>query len=120
MSKQSEIMTIESMVPTTPAAMFDVWKLGTTSVELWSTTLSTIFSRTQLWGTQSPLDPKMIVENQKMVSEKIAASWEMWFVMQKAWSSAMTGGKVAPWWTTGTQFIKPLHKRTTANSRRLS
>ncbi|MDO6788117.1 hypothetical protein Q4589_10995 [Cobetia marina] len=112
--------TWSELVPTTPAAMFDVWKLGTTSVEMWSTAMSTIMSRTQLWGTQSPLDPKMIAENQKMVSEKIAASWEMWFVMQKAWMNAMSGGKVVPWWTTGTQFIKPLHKRTTANSRRLS
>lgn len=108
-----------SFVPTTPTAMFDVWKFSTMATELWSTALSTINARTSLWETKSPFDPKMMQENQRMVSEKLAASWEVGLEFQKAWMNMLSGGQT-PWWTTGQRTMKPLHKRTTANAKRLS
>jgi hypothetical protein len=99
--------------------MFDVWKLGTMALETWSTAFTTINSRTKMWETKSPFDPKMMLENHRMVSEKLAASWEIGFEMQKAWMKMLSGGQT-PWWTTGRRTIKPLHRRTTANSKRLS
>ena len=110
---------MSAIVPTTPTAMFDVFKLGNMATELWATALSTINSRVFLWETKSPLDPKMMKENQRMVSEKLAASWEVGMEMQKAWMNMLSGGKT-PWWKTGQRTIKPLHKRTTANAKRLS
>lgn len=112
-------LRMSAMFPMTPTAMFDVWKLGTMTIEMWSTAFSTINSRTEMWETKSPCDPRMMVENQRMVAEKLAASWEVGFEMQKAWMNMLSGGQT-PWWKTGRCTLKPLHRRTTANSKRLS
>ena len=117
MRKQTRM---SALVPMSPAAMFDVWKLSTMALEMWATAFSTINARTDLWQTQSPFDPKMMLENQRMVMEKLAASWEVGTQMQKAWMNMLGGGRMTPWWTTGQRTLKPLHKRTTANARRLS
>jgi len=116
MSNQRRIL---SVVPTTPAAVTEVWKLGQMTSEFWSSAFSTIKSRTFLWEAKSPLDPKMIHENQRMVTEKLAASWEVGLEVQKAWLNILLGGQT-PWWTTSRRSLKPLHKRTTANAKRLS
>ncbi len=108
-----------SIVPATPAAVVDVWKLGHMTRELWSSAFSTINSRTLLWKTKSPFDPKMIQENQRMVAEKLAAGWEVGLEVQKAWLNILLGGQT-PWWTTGRRTLKPLHQRTKANAKRLS
>ena len=73
-----------SLMPTTPVAMFDVWKVGLMAFELWTTSLSTITMRQHLWQTQPFFSPKMMLENQRMVTEKIEASMEAGLVMQKA------------------------------------
>lgn len=106
---------MSAMIPMTPTAMFDVWKLGTMAIEMWSTAIVTINSRTKMWETQSPFDPKMMRENLRMVTEKVAASREVGSAVQKA---ILSGGRT-PWWTTGQRTLQPLHKRTTANSKRL-
>jgi hypothetical protein len=116
MSNQRRVI---SVIPTTPAAVTDVWKLGQMTAEFWSSAFSTIKSRTLLWGKKSPLDPKMIQENQQMVTEKLAASWEVGLEVQKTWLNILLGGQT-PWWTTSRRSLKPLHKRTTANAKRLS
>ena len=84
---------------TPPTAMFDVWKVGMMGMELWSSSLSTIAMRQQLWQTQPFFSPSMMRENQRMVNEKIEASIEAGLVMQKAVLSAMSG-RYAPWWIT--------------------
>lgn len=104
---------------TPPTAMFDVWKVGMMGMELWSSSLSTIAMRQQLWQTQPFFSPSMMRENQRMVSEKIEASIEAGLVMQKALFSAMSG-QYAPWWITGQKAMKPYHRRSRANSQRLS
>lgn len=110
---------IPSPIPATPAAMFDVWKVGVMAFELWSTSLSTIAMRSNLWYTQVPTSTKMMKENQKMVTEKLEASMETFMEMQKAMLD-MFAGKQSPWWVTSRKTMLPYHRRTTANSRRLS
>ena len=104
---------------TPPTAMFDLWKVGMMGMELWSSSLSTIGMRQQLWQTQPFFSPAMMRENQRMVTEKIEASMEAGLVMQKAVLSAMSG-RYAPWWITSQKAMQPYHRRSSANSRRLS
>ncbi|RDB42583.1 hypothetical protein DU490_12430 [Halomonas sp. DQ26W] len=99
--------------------MMDVWKLGVMACELWSTSLSTIAMRNSLWQTQSPNSARMIKENQRMVSEKLEASLETGFEVQKA-ILGMAFGQSTPWWVTGRRTLTPYHRRSSANSLRLS
>ena len=115
----SNKIPVSSIVPVTPSAMFDVWKLGQMATEFWCSAFFTINSRMLLWEMKSPLDPSMMQENQRMVNEKMAAGWEVGQEVQKAWLNMLSGGQT-PWWTTGQRTLKPLHQRTTANAKRLS
>ncbi|MEC9482874.1 MAG: hypothetical protein UMU75_06025 [Halomonas sp.] len=103
----------------TPAAMFDIWKVGVMSLELWTTSLATIAMRNQLWYTQAPSSTRMLRENQRMVTEKLEAGLEVGLELQKALIN-MASGSYAPWWVTSRRALHPLHRRTTANSKRLS
>ncbi|HDZ46595.1 hypothetical protein LCGC14_0453510 [marine sediment metagenome] len=111
--------TTPPMLPTNPLAMFDIWKAGVMAFELWSTSLSTITMRNHLWQTQPFFSPKMMQENQKMVTEKLEASMEAGLEMQKALFNSMNGN-LAPWWITSQRTMKPYHQRSSANSRRLA
>ncbi|QOR40730.1 hypothetical protein HNO52_01595 [Billgrantia diversa] len=99
--------------------MLDVWNLGVMAFELWSTSLSTIAMRQGLWQTQSPTSVRMLKENQRMVTEKLEASLETSFEVQKAMLQ-MAFGQTAPWWVTSRRTMTPYHRRSSANSRRLS
>lgn len=107
------------LVPQSPAAMMDVWKMGIMAFELWSTSFSTIAMRTNLWHTQDPTSAKMLKENQRMVQEKFDATLETGFEMQKTLLN-MAFGQHAPWWVTSRRAMSPYHRRSSANSRRLS
>ncbi|KUJ88214.1 MAG: hypothetical protein XD36_1426 [Halomonas sp. 54_146] len=107
------------LMPPTPLAMFDIWKAGQMAFELWSTSLSTITLRNHLWQTQPFFSPKMMKENQRMVTEKLEASMEAGLEMQKMLFNSMNG-QVAPWWITSQRAMKPYHQRSSANSRRLA
>lgn len=111
--------THSTLIPYTPAAMLDVWKLGVMACELWSTSFSTIAMRHGLWQTQSPTSARMLKENQRMVSEKLAASMETGFEIQKVMLQTAFG-QMAPWWVTSRRTMAPYHRRSSANSRRLS
>lgn len=106
-------------VPSTPAAMLDVWKLSVMTFELWTTSFSTIVMRNGLWQTQSPTSARMLKENQRMVTEKLEAGMETGFEIQKAMLH-MAFGQTAPWWITSRRTMTPYHRRSSANSRRLS
>lgn len=108
-----------ALIPQTPAAMMDIWKLGIMAFELWSTSLSTINMRQNLWQTQQPNSAGMMKENQRMVSEKLEAAMETGLEMQKA-MLGMAFGRQTPWWVTGRKAMVPYHRRSSANSRRLS
>lgn len=109
----------QSLIPTTPMAMFDVWKVGIMAFELWSTSLTTITMRQHLWQTQPFLSPQMMQENQRMITEKLEASMEAGLVIQKALFNSMSG-RQAPWWVTSQRTMKPYHQRSSANSKRLA
>lgn len=111
--------TFLPMVPKTPAAMMDVWKLSIMALELWTTSFSTIAMRNGLWQTQSPTSARMVKENQRMVTEKLEAGMETGFEIQKAMLQ-MAFGQTTPWWVTGRRTMTPYHRRSSANSRRLS
>jgi hypothetical protein len=111
--------TMLPLLPTTPPAMFDMWKAGLMAFELWSTSLSTITMRHHLWQTQPFFSANMMKENQKMVTEKLEASMEAGLEMQKALINSMSG-QLAPWWVTSQRTMKPYHQRSSANSRRLA
>lgn len=113
------VAQFSNAIPFSPAAVFDVWKVGIMAFELWSTSLSTIAMRNHLWFTQAPTDTRMIKENQRMVTEKLEASLEMGMEMQKA-MLGMYAGQYSPWWVTSHKALLPYHRRATANSRRLS
>lgn len=112
-------MKHSSTTSTTPLAMFDMWQAGFMAFELWSSSLSTIAMRQQMWQTQPFFSPSMMRENQRMVTEKMEASIEAGLVMQKTLLSAMNG-HYAPWWVTSQKTMKPYHRRSSANSRRLT
>lgn len=107
------------LIPTTPTAMFDVWKLGVMTLELWTTSFSTIAMRHGLWHTQPPTSARMLGENQRMVTEKLEAGMETGLVWQKAMLGMMFG-QTTPWWVTSRRSMTPYHRRSSANSRRLS
>ncbi|MGP9799282.1 hypothetical protein ACT3UJ_18210 [Halomonas sp. 86] len=54
-----------------------------------------------------------------MVTEKLEASMEAGFAMQKTLLNMLSGQHV-PWWVTSRQAMQPYHLRSSANSRRLS
>jgi hypothetical protein len=111
--------TTTSFMTISPLAMFDMWQAGLMAFELWSTSLSTITMRNHLWQTQPFYSPKMLKENQKMVTEKLEASVEAGLEMQKTMFNTMNG-QLAPWWITSQRAMKPYHQRSSANSRRLA
>lgn len=102
-----------------PLMLFDAWKVGVMATELWATSLTTIALRNQLWYTQMPTSARMMKENQRMVTEKLEAGMEIALEMHKA-MFGLASGRYAPWWVTSRRTLTPLHRRTTANSRRLS
>ncbi|MGP9666150.1 hypothetical protein ACT3TY_16200 [Halomonas sp. AOP22-C1-8] len=108
-----------ALIPMPPFAMMATWKVGLMAFELWTSSLSTINQRNQLWQTQPFFSPKMMKENQRMVTEKLEASMEAGFAMQKTLLNMLSGQHV-PWWVTSRQAIQPYHLRSSANSRRLS
>ncbi len=110
---------MSAMIPMQPTAMSDAWDLGTETLEIWSAAFSTISSRTHLWQTQSPFDPKMMRENEQMVSEKLSATWEVGVEIQKAWMGMLSGdhGSV---FSASRSVLKPIHRHTVANSKRLA
>lgn len=111
--------TQPALAPMSPMAIFDAWKVGLMAFELCTTSWSTITMRNQLWQTQPFFSPKMMKENQRMISEKLDASMEAGLAMQKTLFN-MLRGQYAPWWVTSRQAIQPYHRRSRANSSRLS
>ncbi len=97
--------------------MFDLLKLAQMQQELWWSSLNTIAYRQKGWLTQSPMTLTSVLENQRMVWEKIEAAYEINTQFQKIlwqWPESMRDPI-----RSHTNLLRPLHKRSTANSRRL-
>ncbi|WP_018403342.1 hypothetical protein [Marinobacter gelidimuriae] len=116
MSKHNRLSAI---IPITSDARSDVRKLGGILIDAGPAALSTINLRVGMLVTHAPLNPKMILENRRMVTEKLAALWDTGLEVQMAWLDMLSGGHT-PWWTTSLRILEPLHKRAIDNSKRLS
>ena len=103
----------------TSDARSDVRKLGSILIDAGPAALSTINLRVGMLATHAPLNPKMILENRRMVTEKLAALWDTGLEVQMAWLGILSGDNT-PWWTTSLRILEPLHERAIANSKRLS
>lgn len=115
----SEINRLSAIIPMTPDARSDVRKLGCMLLNAGPAALSTINLRAGMLATHAPSNPKMILENRRMVTEKLAALWDTGLEVQMAWLDMLSGGHT-PWWTTSLRILEPLHKRVIDNSKRLS
>jgi hypothetical protein len=65
--------------------------------------------------THAPSNPKVILENRRMVIEKLAALWDTGLEVQMAWLDMLPGGHT-PWWITSLRTLEPLQKRVIDNS----
>lgn len=114
-----EINRLSAIIPMTPDARSDARKLGEMLLDTGPAALSTIGLRVSMLATHAPLNPKMILENRRMVTEKLSALWDTGLEVQRAWLDILSGTHT-PWWTTGLRILEPLHKRAVENSKRLS
>ncbi len=98
---------------------FDTWRLGTMWVEMWLSASTTIMWRSWDWmlGWPAP-DRRLESENKRMVEEKVAAAMEVNLAWMKL-ASSMWSGRWNPW-ISGKRMLLPLHRKTTANARRLT
>lgn len=101
----------------------DFFRLGVMQSELFWSSMSTISYRQQSWFTTAPLSTESLVENQRMVWEKIQAGLEMQQQWQRLfWSTPWTSSTSLNWSdviSSQEKLIKPFHKRSTANAKRL-
>ncbi|MBZ9567293.1 hypothetical protein KGQ91_06295 [Modicisalibacter tunisiensis] len=110
-----------------PAPLFPIdrapslapWRAGVMAAETWASALATIALRQQLWLTQPPTSLPLLDENQRMVTEKWEAGVELAAVWHETWVDACTG-RLPCWWESSQRILHPLHRRTMANSRRLT
>ena len=107
------------IIPMTPDARSDVRKLGVMLLDAGPVALSTINLRVSMLVTHAPLNPKMMLENRRMVTEKLVALRDTGLELQMAWLNMLSGDHT-PWWTTSLRIIEPLHKRAIDNAKRLS
>ncbi|WP_050996592.1 hypothetical protein [Marinobacter sp. BSs20148] len=110
---------LSAIIPMTPDARSDVWKLSCILMYAGPVALSTINLRVGMLVTHAPSNPKVILENRRMVTEKLAALWDTGLEVQMAWLDTLSGGHT-PWWTTSLRILEPLLERAIDNSKRLS
>ena len=96
----------------------DVWRLGLMAVELGTAAVTTIMLRNWNWAVKWPYpDRRLKTEGNRMVVEKVAAAMEVTTEWQRAAFSAWSGA-FNPW-RSGRKVLSPLHRKATANARRL-
>lgn len=106
------------LTPTTAAAPWDAWTLGWMVTEMWVTSAYNIASRTSWLSTADPTGAAAWREWQRMLSEKMMASLEVGMEIQRASYDFWTGRFDI--WNQGTRVLRPLHRRTVSNSKRLA
>ncbi len=105
-------------VSATKNTVADVWRLGLMAVELGTAAVTTIMLRNWNWAVKWPYpDRRLKTEGNRMVVEKVAAAMEVTAEWQRAAFSACSGA-FNPW-RSGRKVLNPLHRKATANARRL-
>jgi hypothetical protein len=97
----------------------DAWRLGMMAVELGAAAATTITLRNWNWAVKWPNpDRRLNAEGNRMIVEKVAAGMEVAEAWQRAalraWSGAFNP------WRSGRKVLTPLHRKATANARRLT
>jgi hypothetical protein len=97
----------------------DAWSLGMMAVELGTAATTTILLRNWNWAVKWPNpDRRLNAEGNRMIVEKIAAVMEVTAAWQRAAFGAWSGA-FNPW-RSGRKVLAPLHRKATANARRLT
>jgi len=97
----------------------DAWRLSMMAVELGTAATTTILLRNWNWAVKWPNpDRRLNAEGNRMIVEKIAAAIEITAEWQRAAFSAWSGA-FNPW-RSGRKVLAPLHRKATANARRLT
>jgi hypothetical protein len=113
-------ITVPAMTAACPPC--EAWRIGWTMNELMLTSAFNIWSRSAWLGGLAPgFDPTgsaALREWQRMWSEKVFAGLELGLEMQRA-GMDLAMGRFDPWGTTA-RMLRPYHRRTTGNSRRLA
>jgi len=97
----------------------DAWRLSMMAVELGTAAVTTIMLRNWYWALNwSNPDRRLNAEGNRMVAEKITAAMEVTAALQRAAFGAWSG-TFNPW-RSGRKILIPLHRKATANARRLT
>ncbi len=97
----------------------DVWRLGLMAVELGTAAATTIMLRHWNWTVKWPYpDRRLRAEGNRMIAEKVEAAMEVTAAWQRAAFGAWSGA-FNPW-RSGRKVLSPLHRKATANARRLT
>ena len=97
---------------------WEAWRLGWMVSEFWMTSAYTIMSRTNWLAGADPTQGAPLREWQRMWNEKMTAGLEVAMEMQRAGTDLVLGRFDAV--QSGTRVLRPLHRRTVSNSRRLA
>jgi hypothetical protein len=113
------ISDIAATISAVKNPVFDVWRLGLMAVELGTAAVTTIVLRNWNWAGKWPYpDRHLKTEGNRMIVEKIAAAMEVTAEWQRAAFGAWSGA-FNPW-RSGRKVLAPLHRKATANARRLT
>ena len=97
----------------------DAWRLSMMAVELGTAAVTTIILRNWYWAVNWPNpDRRLNAEGKRMIAEKITATMEVTAALQRAAFGAWSG-TFNPW-RSGRKILIPLHRKATANARRLT
>ncbi len=113
------VPTIAAYVSSGKNSTIDAWRLGMMAVELWAAAVTTIMLRNRDWAANWPnTDQHSSAEGKRMIDEKISAAAEV----NSAWLRAAFGIWSGPFdpWRSGRKILAPLHRKATANARRLT
>ena len=96
----------------------DCLRVNQLTMQTWTACLQTISLRTELLSSNSPLSHKVITENVKMSTEKVAATFEIYTQLQAS-TYDLYQGKFNPL-TAWENVLEPINKKAIGNARRLS
>lgn len=99
--------------------MTDALRLGLMALELGTAAATTIMLRNWHWVVTWPnSDRNSTAEGNRMVVEKLAAAVEVSAAWQRMFLGSWSG--VLNPWRSGQKILAPLHRKATANARRLA
>jgi len=97
---------------------WEAWRLGWVASELWMTSAYDLMSRTNWLTGADPSRSAARQDWQRLWGEEVAAGLEVAMEVQRA-GYELWFGRFNPWHTSR-RVLRPLHRRTTANARRLA